>query len=147
MSYVIGNPGDINVNFVHEFYAGYELDDPEQYVPIRERFIDFFTSTLCNYLEALNVPHEPLSNFIARMTYQELRHTLCGVNFMAAWVRDKKTHRHRTIPKKKIKLEAQVWLKLINARLLPYNHDTMIGHERVCLLYFLMTSQKVNVGR
>nr|XP_033513542.1 uncharacterized protein LOC117278208 [Nicotiana tomentosiformis] len=45
-----------------------------------------------------------------------------------------------------MKPEAQVWLKLINTRLLPCNHETLISRERICVLYFLMTSQKVNVG-
>lgn len=65
---------------------------------------------------------------------------------VAAWVRDKNIVHHKKFPKKKMKLEAQVWLKLINSRLLPCNHDILIRRDRVCLLYFLMTGQKVNVG-
>lgn len=112
---------------------------------IRGRLIDISSSSLCAYLGAPNVPQEPLGNFIVRPTYRELQHTLCGVNSIVAWVCDKKIHRHRKFPKKKMKLEAQVRLKLINARLLSCNDDTFIGLERVILLYFLMTGQKVNV--
>ncbi|OIT36501.1 hypothetical protein A4A49_51234 [Nicotiana attenuata] len=129
-NYVFGNLGDINVSLVREFYARYDLNDPEQYVPIRGRLIDFSVTTLYNCLGTPDVPHEPLGNFIGHPTYRELRHNLCGVNFVAAWVRDKMTGRLRKFPKKKMKLEAQVLLKLINTRLLPCNHDTLIGRER-----------------
>lgn len=131
--YVFGNTGDINVNLVREFYAGYDPNDPEQLVPIRGRLIDFSTSTICNYLGAPDVPQEPLDNFITRPTYMVLRHTLCCINSVVSWVHDKKIQRHRKFPKKKMKLEAQVWLKLINTRLLPCNHKTLISRERVCL--------------
>ncbi|OIT04208.1 hypothetical protein A4A49_09583 [Nicotiana attenuata] len=43
-----------------------------------------------------------------------------------------------------MKPEAQVWLKLINARLLPCNHDTLVSCVRTCV--FLKTRQRVNVG-
>nr|XP_033516160.1 uncharacterized protein LOC117280548 [Nicotiana tomentosiformis] len=118
----------------------------EQLVPIRGRLIDFSATTICKFLGALDVPVEPLDHFICRPTYRELRHTLCGVDSTAAWVRDKKTNRHKRFPKKKMRAEAQLWLKLINARLLPCNHDTLISRERTCALYFLMTGQRVNVG-
>lgn len=49
-------------------------------------------------------------------------------------------------PEKKLKLAPKVLLRLINTRLFPCDHDTHIGRERVCLLYFLMIGQKVNVG-
>lgn len=71
---------------------------------------------------------------------------LCGVDSTAAWVRDKITNRHKRFLKKKMRAEVQVWLKMINARLLPCNHDTLISRERTCVLYFLMTGQRVNVA-
>ncbi|XP_070045350.1 uncharacterized protein [Nicotiana tomentosiformis] len=103
LSYVFKNTRDINVNLVREFYAGFDPKDPEQLVPIRGRLIDFSASAICNFLGAPDVPQEPLDNFIARPTYRELRRTLCGVNSVAAWVRDKKTNRHRKFPKKKMR--------------------------------------------
>ncbi|OIS95627.1 hypothetical protein A4A49_02383 [Nicotiana attenuata] len=45
-----------------------------------------------------------------------------------------------------MKEEAQVWLKLINAQLLPCNHDRLVSRERTCMLYLLMTGLRVNVG-
>ncbi|OIT40669.1 hypothetical protein A4A49_05613 [Nicotiana attenuata] len=50
LSYVLKNTGDINVNLVREFYAGFDPEDPEQLVPIRGRLIDFSTSAICNFL-------------------------------------------------------------------------------------------------
>lgn len=82
LSYVFRNTGDINVNLVRKFYAGFDLNDPEQLVPIRGRLIDFSAIAICNSLGAPNVPQEPLDNFITRPTYQALRHSLwcqlCG---------------------------------------------------------------------
>nr|XP_009616420.1 glutamic acid-rich protein-like [Nicotiana tomentosiformis] len=45
-----------------------------------------------------------------------------------------------------MRAEAQVMLKLINTQLIPCNHDTLISRERTCVLYFLMTGQRVNVA-
>ncbi|OIT33407.1 hypothetical protein A4A49_52747, partial [Nicotiana attenuata] len=105
--YVFRNSGDINVNLVIAFYASFEPEDPEQLMPIWGRLIDFLASTICNFLGAPDVPQGPLDNFIIRCTYRELRHTLCGVNSVVAWVRDKKTNRHRKFLKKNMKAEAQ----------------------------------------
>ncbi|OIT00946.1 hypothetical protein A4A49_38559 [Nicotiana attenuata] len=135
LSYMFRNIGDINVNLVREFYAGFDPNDPEQLVPIRGRLIDFSASAICNFLGASDVPQEPLDNFITHPTYRELRHTLCGVNSVAAWVRDKKTNRHWKFPKKKMKAEAQLWLKLINARLLPCNHGTLISRDDLRVIF------------
>ncbi|OIT30026.1 hypothetical protein A4A49_40064 [Nicotiana attenuata] len=146
LSYVFKNTGDINLNLVREFYAGFDPHDIEELVPIRGRLIDFSAKSICDFLGAPNVPVEPLDQFIRRPTYRELRHTLYGVDSTAAWVRDKVTNRHKRFPKKKMKAEAQVWLKLINARFLPCNHDTLVSRERTCVLYFLMTEQRVNAG-
>ncbi|OIS97236.1 hypothetical protein A4A49_52609 [Nicotiana attenuata] len=129
LSYVFQNCGEININLVREFYAGFDPEDLEQLVPIRERLIDISASTICNFLGALDVPGEPLDHFIVRPTYRELRHTLCGVNSVATWVRDKKTNRHRKFPKKNMKAKVKVWLNC----------------ERTCVLYFLMMGQRVNV--
>ncbi|OIT29394.1 hypothetical protein A4A49_18066 [Nicotiana attenuata] len=126
LSYVFKNMGDINLNLVREFYTGFDPQDTEELVPIRGRLIDLLTKAICDFLSAPNIPVEPLEQFIRRPTYRELRHTLCGVDSTAAWVRDKATNRHKRFSKKKMKAEAQVWLKLINARLLPCNHDTLL---------------------
>ncbi|OIT27997.1 hypothetical protein A4A49_33611 [Nicotiana attenuata] len=142
LSYVFKNTWDINLNLVREFYVGFDPQDTEELVPIRGRLIDFSAKTICDFLGAPNVPVEPLHQFIRRPTYRELRHALCGVDSTTAWVWDKATNRHKRFPKKKMKVEAQVWLKLINARLLPINHDKLISRERTCVLYFLMTGQK-----
>ncbi|OIT33832.1 hypothetical protein A4A49_53502, partial [Nicotiana attenuata] len=146
LSYVFRNSGETNVNLVREFYAGFDPEDSDQLVPIRGRLLDFSASAICNFLGAPHFLGEPLDHFIVRPTYRELRHTFCGVNSVAAWVRDKKTNHHRKFPKKNMKIEAQVWLKLINSRLLPCNHDTLISRERTCVFYLLMTGQRVNVG-
>ncbi|OIT39239.1 hypothetical protein A4A49_10575 [Nicotiana attenuata] len=143
LSYVFKNTGDINLNLVREFYVGFDPLDTEELVPIRGRLIDFSAKAICDFLGAPNVPME---QFIRRPTYEELRHMLCGVDSTAVWVRDKETNRHKRFPKKKMKAEAQVWLKLINARLLPSSYDTLVSRVRTCVLYFLMTGQKVNVG-
>nr|XP_033514930.1 uncharacterized protein LOC117279486 [Nicotiana tomentosiformis] len=108
LSYMFRNTVDINVNLFWEFYTGFDPNDPEQLVPIKGRLIYFSATTICNFLGAPDVPQEPLDNFITRPTYQALRHTLCGANSMAAWVRDKKTQRHGKFPKKIMKPEAQV---------------------------------------
>lgn len=100
LGFVFGNPEDINVNLVLEFYAGYDPDDPKQYVPIWGRLIDFLAIAICNYLETPDVPNEPLGNFIVGLTCRDLRHTLCGGNSMAAWVRDKKTGRIRNFQRR-----------------------------------------------
>ncbi|OIT04285.1 hypothetical protein A4A49_16652 [Nicotiana attenuata] len=146
LSYDFKNTGEINLNLVMEFYTGFDPEDSDELVPICGRLIDFSTKAICDFLGAPNVPVEPLDQFILQPTYRELRHTLCGVDSTTAWVRDKVTNRHKRFPKKKMKLEAQVWLKLLNARLLPCNHDMLISRERTCVLYFLMTGQRVNVG-
>ncbi|XP_070037075.1 uncharacterized protein [Nicotiana tomentosiformis] len=86
----------------------FDPKDPEQLVPIRGWLIDFSATAICNFLGAPDVPQEPLDYFIARPTYRELRHTLCGVNSVAAWVRDNKTNRHRIFSKKKMRAEAQL---------------------------------------
>ncbi|OIT39227.1 hypothetical protein A4A49_52317 [Nicotiana attenuata] len=124
LSYVFKNTWDINLNLVQEFYAGFDPQDTRQLVPIRGRLIDFSATAICDFLGAPNVPVEPLDQFIRRPTYRELRHTLCGVDSTAAWVRDKVTNRHKRFPKKKMMAEAQ----------------------RAYVLYFLMTGQRVNVG-
>ncbi|OIS97646.1 hypothetical protein A4A49_03996 [Nicotiana attenuata] len=146
LSYVFKNTRDINLNLVREFYAGFDPLDTEELVSIRGRLIDFSAKVICDCLGAPNVPMEPLEQFIRRPTYRELRHTLCGVDSTAAWVRDKETNRHKRFPKKKMKAEAQVWLELIKARLLSYNHDMLVSRVRTCVLYFLLTGQRVNVG-
>ncbi|OIT40496.1 hypothetical protein A4A49_17132 [Nicotiana attenuata] len=145
LSYVFKNTGDINLNLVREFYAGFDPIETKELVPIRGRLIDFSAKAICDILGAPNVPVEPLEQFIRRPTYRELRHMLCGVDSTTAWVWDKEINRHKRFPKKKMKAEAQVWLKLINPRLLPCNHDTLVSRVRTCVQYFLMTGQRVNV--
>ncbi|OIT34401.1 hypothetical protein A4A49_12394 [Nicotiana attenuata] len=78
LSYVFKNTGDINLNLVREFYAGFDPQDNEELVPIRGRLIDFSAKAICDFLGSPNVPVEPLEQFIRRPTYRELRHTLCG---------------------------------------------------------------------
>ncbi|OIS96031.1 hypothetical protein A4A49_38980 [Nicotiana attenuata] len=146
LSSVFKNTGDINLNLVRVFYAGFDPLDTEELVPIRGRLIDFSAKARCDFLGAPNVSVKPLEKFIRRPTYEELRHTFCGVESTTAWVRDEDTNCHKRFPKKKVKAEAQVWLKLINARLLACNHDTLVRRVRTCVLYFLITGQKVNVG-
>lgn len=85
------NPREINVSLFYDFYARWNSNDEEHLVPIRGRLTDISSSALSAYLEVLDVLHEPLGIFIARLTYQDLRHTLCGVDSMAVRVRDKKT--------------------------------------------------------
>lgn len=102
LSYVFGNPWDINVNLIREFYAGYDPDEPEHYVPIWGRLIDFSSSALCNYLGAPDIPHDPLGKIIAHPTYRELRYALCAIKFVAAWVCEKKKfHCHIKLPKRR----------------------------------------------
>ncbi|OIT22930.1 hypothetical protein A4A49_53536 [Nicotiana attenuata] len=146
LSYVFKNTGDINLNLVREFYVWFDPLDTEELVPIRGRLIDFSAKAICDFLGAPNVPMEPLEQFISRPTYRELRHTLCGVDSIDAWFRYKETNRHKRFPKKKTKAEAEVWLKLNNARLLPCNNDTLVSRVRTCVIYFLMTGQRVHVG-
>ncbi|OIT28198.1 hypothetical protein A4A49_32647 [Nicotiana attenuata] len=146
LSDVFKNTGDINLNLVGEFYAGLAPPDTEELVPICRRLIYFSAKAICDSLGASNVPVEPLEQFIRRPTYRELRHTLCRVGSTATWVRDKETNHDKRFPKKKMNAEAQVWLKLINARLLPCNHDTLVSRVRTCVLYFFMIGQRVNVG-
>ncbi|OIS97504.1 hypothetical protein A4A49_22754 [Nicotiana attenuata] len=95
LSYIFKNTGDINLNLVMEFYAGFDPQDTKELVPIRGRLIDFSSKAICDFLGAPNVPVEPLDQFIRRPTYRELRHMLCGVDSTAAWVLDKETHRHK----------------------------------------------------
>ncbi|OIT06308.1 hypothetical protein A4A49_15868 [Nicotiana attenuata] len=105
LSYVFRNTRDMNVNLVREFYAGFDPENPEQLVPIRGRFIvfqprnmQFLRCSGCSW-GTLGPLHSP--SYISRAE------TLCGVNSVAAWVRDKKTNRHRKFPKKNMKVEAQ----------------------------------------
>ncbi|OIT07039.1 hypothetical protein A4A49_31154 [Nicotiana attenuata] len=85
----------------------FDPQDIEELVTIRGCLIDFSAKAICDFLGAPNVPVEPLDQFIRRPTYRELRHTLCGVDSTAAWVRDKVTNSHNRFPKKKMKAEAQ----------------------------------------
>lgn len=142
LRYVFKNLGYINASLVHEFYARWDPEDEEQLVPIRGTLIDIFSYALCAHLGASDVWHDPLGNFIARPTYQEILHTLCGVTSIVSWVRDNNTHLHIKFPKKKLKFMVKVWLQLINAWLLPCERDNHIRRERVYLWYLLMIRQK-----
>ncbi|OIT26544.1 hypothetical protein A4A49_25241 [Nicotiana attenuata] len=58
LSYVFMNTGDINLNLVWEFYAGFDPQDTEQLVPIRGRLIDFSATSICDILgQRVNVGH------------------------------------------------------------------------------------------
>lgn len=91
LSYVFNNLGYINVSLVCEFYARWDPEDEDQLVPLRGRLIDISVSSLFSHFGAPDIPHDPLRNFIARPTYQEIRCTLCNFSFTAAWIRDKGT--------------------------------------------------------
>lgn len=73
-------PGDANINLIREFSARWNLGDEEQLVPIHGRLINIFATAICNHLEALDVPHALLANFIDQSSYGDIRHTLYGVN-------------------------------------------------------------------
>ncbi|OIT05918.1 hypothetical protein A4A49_03971 [Nicotiana attenuata] len=72
LSYVFKNTGDINLNLVLEFYAGFDPQDTKQLVPIRGRLIDFSATTICNFLvrTSKKVDRMPFANFLT----QFLRH-------------------------------------------------------------------------
>ncbi|OIT39403.1 hypothetical protein A4A49_22553 [Nicotiana attenuata] len=78
LSYVFNNTGDINLNLVREFYAGFDPQDTEELVPIRGCLIYFSAKAICDFLGAPKVLVEPLEQFIRRPTYREMRYTLCG---------------------------------------------------------------------
>ncbi|OIS95992.1 hypothetical protein A4A49_31474 [Nicotiana attenuata] len=147
LGFVFKNPGEANLSLMREFCAGWNIEDKEKLVPIRGRLIDISATALCRFVDAPDVPCNPLCDFIDRPTYRNNRHTLCGVNSNVVWTRDKRYNTRTSLPKVKFTKIAKVWLCLVNARLLPYEHDSVVVRKRVCQVYFLMKWWPVNVGQ
>lgn len=73
-----------------------------------------------------------------------LRHTLCGVTFVARWDQVRDTVWHLTLHYGHLNLEARVWFKIVRSTLLSGKHMTDITRERVLLIYRLMKDLLVN---
>ena len=144
---VFEQPGPVNIDLVMEFYACIPNRRIPDSVFFRKRWVPLTASALCRAIGAPDVPVEPLLEFIKRPDYRAIRETLCGANSKAQWARySGPLRKHRSMSMSNFCREARVWLRLLNARIMPLDHFSEVQRERVCIVYFLMTGQPVNIG-
>ncbi|KAH0652424.1 hypothetical protein KY289_030102 [Solanum tuberosum] len=147
LQYVFMDQGECNLSLVHEFYANWNT----RRVEINKRFIKdswvrFSVDALNEFLGTPNCDTADLLAMIERPPYRDIRHTLCGANFVARWDRVRNTGRHLTLHYGHFNLEARIWLKIVCSNLLPCRHTIDVTREIVVLVYRLMKGLPVNVG-
>ena len=80
------------------------------------------------------------------LPYQEIRHTLCGVQYTAKWIRHGHRRYHQSYPYAYINWEARVWFKIVMNYFIPGLHFTKVMRDQVCLVYALMKHLPIVVG-
>ncbi|KAK4373158.1 hypothetical protein RND71_008542 [Anisodus tanguticus] len=107
----------------------------------------FDSRVICAYLGIPNHPIHPLKDFIYMPDYKAIRDTFCVSGFKATWARHPgKYRRNKSLRMGNFTQKARVWLRLLNYRIMPFDHYTDVSKERVYIVYFIMMGQPVNIG-
>jgi len=147
LQYVFVNQGENNLSLVHEFYVNWNTHRVElNRGLIRDSRVRFTVKALNEFLGRPNCDNFEFLAMIKRPLYRDIRHTLCGVNFVAWWDKVRDTGRHLTLHYGHLNLDARIWLKIMCSTLLPCKHMTDVTRERVVLVYRLMKGLLVNVA-
>ncbi|KAH0709064.1 hypothetical protein KY284_010491 [Solanum tuberosum] len=146
LQYVFMDQGEFNLSLVREFYANWNTHRVEINKGfIRDSWVRFSVEALNEFLGTPNCDNADFLAMTERPPYRDIRHTLCGVNYVARWDRVRDTGRHLTLHYGHFNLEARIWLKIVCSTLLPCKHTTDVTRERVVLIYRLMKGLSVNV--
>ncbi|KAH0649990.1 hypothetical protein KY284_029902 [Solanum tuberosum] len=138
---------ECNLNLVREFYANRNTRRVEINKGfIRDSWVRFSGAALNEFLGTPNCDTADFLAMIERPLYRDIRHTLCGVNFVVRWDRVRNTRCHLTLHYSHFNLEARIWLKIVCSNLLPCKHTTDVTREIVVLVYRLMKGLPVNVA-
>ncbi|KAG5580181.1 hypothetical protein H5410_050808 [Solanum commersonii] len=87
-----------------------------------------------------------LTSLNVRPPYQAICHMLCGLQSMTQWTKHSEKRYHTSLSYAHMLRETRVWLKVVMNCLIPGLYYTDITHDRVCLVYALLTGMELNIG-
>ncbi|MCD7459727.1 hypothetical protein HAX54_041782 [Datura stramonium] len=146
LGFVFDAPSECNLNMVREFFAYWMPKESSNQVKIRGQIIEFAPIALNRLLGTPHVDPQNFIDMVKKPPYRDIRHTLCDPNSLSRWTCHQQCGYHIYLPYAHLSREAQVWLKIVCACLVPGKHVTLMTRERMCIVYALMTGMSINMG-
>lgn len=132
-----------------EYGSSMQIGSPDAYshfVTIRGVEVRLTPLCLNKLLGTAELPPAILIGINISPTYQDIRHTLCGVNSTVKWTRHGHRGYHQAYPYAHLNREARVLLKIIMNCSVTGLYYIDVTWDRVGLVYAPMRGIDINVG-
>lgn len=138
-------PESVNSHIVREFYAN--IDEGEGFQTIvRWVAVDWSPGAINSLFNHQNFPHAGYNEMVVVPSNDQRNAVVREAGIKGAQWRLSKTEK-RTFQAAYLKSEANTWLGFVKLRLLPTTHDSTVSRDRVLMVFAILRSLSIDVGK